>query len=72
MRHPTGYVCKECGKLAAVSVDGTISRTCDHNGTIYMLLDVEVTGVGVADDLSLGDRLLNTLSKIGSALLGSR
>lgn len=48
LKHPTGYCCKECGKPASVATDGTIQRTCDHTGTIYLLLDVVVTGEGGA------------------------
>jgi hypothetical protein len=66
MEHPTGYVCKECGAVAHVSPDGTIRRECAHTGTVYMLLDVTLTGEGRAAD---GNPLLEYFRGIGRAIM---
>lgn len=38
------YTCKQCGAEATVDKDGTIHRTCEHNTTIILSLEVVVTG----------------------------
>jgi hypothetical protein len=38
------YICKECGAEATVGDDGKIVRTCEHNTTIILELNVVVTG----------------------------
>jgi hypothetical protein len=40
------YLCKECGASATVALDGAISRTCRHNGTILLDMTVTCTGDG--------------------------
>ena len=38
------YICKECGAEATVDEKGKITRTCEHNTTIILELNVVVTG----------------------------
>lgn len=40
------YICKECGKEARVKPDGTIIRSCEHNGTILLDIKIVVTAKG--------------------------
>jgi len=42
------YVCKECGKDAFLK-DGQIVRSCEHNTTVTLQLEVVVTGDGGCD-----------------------
>jgi hypothetical protein len=39
-----GYICKECGADATVDENGVIIRTCEHNTTVILNLEVVVTG----------------------------
>jgi hypothetical protein len=66
MRHPTGYACGECGAAATVDPDGTIRRSCAHQGTVTMLLDCELSGSGAAGD---SNPLLEALRRAGSAIM---
>lgn len=44
------YICKQCGAEATVNNDGTIIRTCEHNSTIVLEMEVVVTGESNVND----------------------
>jgi hypothetical protein len=56
----------ECGKAADVDPDGTITRSCAHDGTVVMYLDCTLSSHG-----SLGEvnPLLEAFRKIGLAIM---
>lgn len=43
------YMCKECGAEAMVSLDGIITRTCEHDSTVVLDISVEVFGESKID-----------------------
>lgn len=44
-----GYACKECGAAATV-LDGTITRSCEHTGTVLASMKATAYGEGGASD----------------------
>lgn len=66
----TGYVCKECNADVVVTPRGAIARSCAHTGTVLMLLDCDLAGVGsVAVDETPAEAVRRFLQALGAKVL---
>lgn len=53
------YVCKECGKEAGVSRDGKIKRSCEHNTTVVLQLNVIARGQSKVSGNVVRNKVIN-------------
>ncbi len=59
------YACAKCGAEAVVHADGTIVRTCDHEGsTIIAERSAVLYGIGHTHALTLAERAQLAISKL--------